>query len=271
MAGRPAGAARPIRHYGAVHWRGIAALFQREFRAYLKDWKETVVAPAFSILLYVAVFAIAAGDGAAPWAGPGGLVPFLVPGLVVYAVVLRAAEASVYSLAFLKIERLIGDILMPPLAAWEIAASYALAGAASGLLTGLPCFLVLMLVADAAVTDPVLLGAVLVLSAFLLAALGTMVGLWAQKWDQAAAFFGFLLIPVTFLSGIFAPVALLPDPLSRLVQLNPIYYAIDAARIAFGGAGAEPPALSLALLAGCGILAWTGAALLIHRGWRIKP
>jgi ABC-2 type transport system permease protein len=268
---RPAGAARPVRRYGAVHWLGLATLFRREFRAYLKDWPETVVAPTFSTLLYVAVFAIAAGDGSAAWAGPGGLLPFLAPGLVVYVVIQRAAEATVYSLTFLKVERLVGDILMPPLAAWEVAAAYALAGTASGLVTGLPCLIALLLIAGTGVADPLLLALVLALGAFLLAAAGTLVGLWAQKWDQAAAFFGFLLIPVTFLSGVFAPVALLPQPLAAAVALNPVYYAIDAARIAFGGAGMETIGRSLAVLAVCGAALWACSALLIARGWRLKP
>ncbi|MGK9167846.1 ABC transporter permease [Inquilinus limosus] len=272
----PAGAARPVRRYGAVHWLGLATLFQREFRAYLKDWLETIVAPTFSILLYVAVFAIASGEATGDpagtaWAGPGGLLPFLAPGLVVYVVVQRAAEATVYSLTFLKVERLVGDILMPPLSAWEVAAGYALAGTASGLVTGLPCLAALLLAADTAVADPLLLALVLLLGAFLLAAAGTLVGLWAQKWDQAAAFFGFVLIPVTFLSGVFAPVALLPGPLAAVVALNPVYYAIDAARIAFGGAGVEPVGRSLMVLAAGGAVLWAGAALLIARGWRLKP
>ncbi|MGL4961673.1 MAG: ABC transporter permease [Inquilinus sp.] len=275
-AARPAGAARPVRRFGAVHWLGLATLFRREFRAYLKDWPETVVAPTFSILLYVAVFAVASGEAmgdssAAAWAGPGGLLPFLAPGLVVYVVILRAAEATVYSITFLKVERLVGDILMPPLAAWEVAAGYALAGTASGLVTGLPCLIALLLAAGTGVADPALLALVLLLGAFLLAAAGTLVGLWAEKWDQAAAFFGFLLIPVTFLSGVFAPVALLPEPLAVVVALNPVYYAIDAARIAFGGAGAEPVGRSLAVLAASGAALWACAALLISRGWRLKP
>jgi ABC-2 type transport system permease protein len=275
-ASRPAGAARPVRHFGAVHWLGLATLFRREFRAYLKDWPETVIAPTFSTLLYVAVFAVASGEAmgensAVAWAGPGGLLPFLAPGLVVYVVLLRAAETPVYSLTFLKVERLVGDILMPPLAAWEVAAGYALAGTASGLVTGLPCLIALLLAAGTGVADPLLLALVLLLGAFLLAAAGTLVGLWAQKWDQAAAFFGFLLIPVTFLSGVFAPVALLPGPLAAVVALNPVYYAIDAARIAFGGAGAEAVGLSLAILAGSGAVLWACAALLIARGWRLKP
>ncbi|MFE0758628.1 ABC transporter permease [Inquilinus sp. NPDC058860] len=276
MGARPAGAARPVRRYGAVHWLGLATLVRREFRAYLKDWPETVVAPTFSILLYVAVFAIASGEAVggettAAWAGPGGLLPFLAPGLVVYVVILRAAEATVYSITFLKVERLVGDILMPPLAAWEVAAGYALAGTASGLVTGLPCLIALLLAAGTGVADPALLALVLLLGAFLLAAAGTLVGLWAEKWDQAAAFFGFLLIPVTFLSGVFAPVALLPDPLAALVALNPVYYAIDAARIAFGGAGTETVGRSLAVLAAGGAILWACAALLIARGWRLKP
>jgi ABC-2 type transport system permease protein len=243
----PPGAARPIRHYGPVNWLGLATLFRREFRAYLKDWLETVVAPTFSTLIYVAVFALAAGPDPVAWAGPGGLPHFLAPGLVVYVVVLRAAETTVYSLTYFKIERLLGDILMPPLASWEIAAGYALAGTAAGLVTGLPCLVAMLLFAGTGIADP------------------------AQKWDQAAAFFGFLLIPVTFLSGVFAPVALLPGPLAGLVALNPIYYAIDAARIAFGGMGAEPVGRSLAVLAASGAALWACSAVLIAGGWRIKP
>lgn len=266
-----AAAARPPapRRIGRVHWLGLRTLYGRELRRYLKEWPETILASGFATVLYLAVFRFALGPERGTPEGQA-LLAFLLPGLVLFAIVNRAAETTVFSIVYDKLEGMIVDVLMPPLTPSEIAASYALAGATAGLLTGVPVVLIALVFFDLRVAAPlpfVLFGAG---GALMLSLTGILVGVWATKWDHAAAFFGFVLIPLTFLSGLFAPVEDLPQPLALAVRANPIFYAIDGFRAAAIGVHSAPVGLSAAIvLAACAGL-WLAADRLLASGWRMK-
>ena len=236
----------------------------------LKEWPETLVVPAFSSILYLAVFAFALGPDRGSPEGEA-VLRFILPGLVLFAIVARAAETTVYSLVYDKLEGSISDVLMPPLMAREMVAAYALAGAAAGLITGMPVLLVAIFLFDMPVASPVLLALFAAGGSLMLSLTGILVGLWSQKWDHTAAFFSFLLIPLTFLSGLFAPVERLPSPLSEIVQLNPIFYLMDGFRAGALGIQAAPMELSLALLCASILALWVLCDRLVERGWNLKP
>ncbi len=267
---QPAAAPRAIRAFGACNWVGVRTLLLRELSRFLKEWLETVVAPAFSAILYLAVFAFALGPDRATPEGQA-VLRFILPGLVLFAVLERAAETTVFTLVYDKLEGVISDVLMPPLTASELVAAYALAGAVAGLVTGTPVLAVAVLGLDMPVGSPLLVVAFAAGGALMLSLTGILVGLWSAKWDHATAFFAFLLIPLTFLSGLFAPVDLLPSPLPEIVRLNPIFYVIDGFRAGALGIRSAPVGLSLAVV-GITILAlWILCDRLVARGWKLKP
>ena len=266
----PPAAPRAIRSFGACNWIGVGTLFGREIRRFLKEWLETVVAPGFSAILYLAVFAFALGPDRDSAQGQA-VLSFILPGLVLFAVLERAAETTVFTLVFDKLEGIITDVLMPPLTASELVAAYALAGAATGLITGTPVVAAAVLGLDMPIGSPALVATFAGGGALMLSLTGILVGMWSEKWDHAAAFFAFLLIPLTFLSGLFAPIELLPSPLSEVVRFNPIFYVIDGFRAGVLDIHSAPVGLSLAVVGATNIALWIACDRLVARGWKLKP
>lgn len=250
-------------------WLGFATLVRREVRRSLKEWPETVAAPVLTAVLYLTVFAVALGPERD---GPQGdaLMQRIAPGLVVFTVMMRAAESTVFSLVFDRMEGMIADVLMPPLSALELTAAYAIAGTVAGLVTGLPALATAALLVDLPVASPGLVLAIAAASGLMMAFTGMLVGLWARRWDHVAAVFGFVLVPLSFLSGLFAPVEALPAPLDAIARANPLFYAIDGMRAGFLGSGVVDPRQSLAVLLATGAALAAIAYALIARGWRLK-
>ncbi len=260
---------RSPRSFGRANWLGVRTLFARELGRYWKEWPETVVAPVFSTLVYIAVFALALGPDRGTEDGRA-LLQFMMPGVVLFAVILRSAEATVFTIVFDKLEGIISDVLMPPLSPMEIVVAYVLAGAAGGLVTGLPVLAAASLVVGVAMPAPALAFLFAAASALLLSLVGFLVGIWAARWDHVQGAFSFGLIPLIFLSGLSAPVDALPAPLELIVRLNPVYYGIDGFRGALTGEAAVPPLVSLSILT-----VTTGPALLlavelVRRGYKLK-
>ncbi len=263
-------APRLPRPFGRVHWLGAATLVRRELWRFLKDWPETVLAPTFSAVLYVVVFVLALGpDGENPEGAA--VVSFILPGLVMFTVLVRSVETTTFSLAFDRIEGILPDVLMPPLSARELAGAYATAGAVSGLITGIPCMVTVWLIFDLPLAQPPVALAFAGIGALMMAMMGILVGLWAYKWDRVEAAFAFLLVPLLFLSGTFIPADALPTPLDWVARSNPIFYVIDGFRGAVLGESTVPPLMGLAIgTAACAGLTLL-AAHLVGRGWRLKP
>ncbi|HET8726740.1 MAG TPA: ABC transporter permease [Alphaproteobacteria bacterium] len=264
-------AVRPAapRAIGRVHWMGLWTLYAREMRRYLKEWLETIVASGFSTILYLAVFAFALGPDRDTPEGQA-VLAFILPGLVLFAILNRAAETTVFSIVFDKLEGMIVDVQMPPLTPSEVTAAYALAGTATGLITGLPIVLVAILFFGLRVEDPALFVLFGAGGALMLSLTGILVGIWSRKWDHAAAFFGFVLIPLTFVSGLFAPIEDLPEPLALAVRMNPIFYVIDGFRAACIGLHSAPVALSAVIVLAVSAGLWIVCDRLIASGWRMK-
>ena len=265
----PVAAPRAPRPIGLVHWLGLATLLRRELARYFGFWRVSIAGPAFSHLLYLLIFVLALGrardtaDGAA-------VLPFIAPGLLVFAVMQRSAETCTFSLMFDKLEGMVADILHPPLAPTELAVAYAVSGAVTGLITGLPIMAGILLFLDIPVGQPLLALLVAALSALMMASFGTLAGLWAEKFDHVAAVFAFFVVPLSFFSGLFAPIDRLPGPLQAAVQVNPIFYAIDGFRGAVTGVHVAPIGLSLSVVAGATLLLWLAAQRLIASGYKIK-
>jgi len=258
---------RPV---GYVAWLGAWTLFLRELKRYLKEALETVLAPAFQALVYFVILVFALGPDRGTAEGSA-LLSHAVPGLVLMAVLFRAAETTAFSLLFDRMEGVISDVLMAPLGAAEMTAAYALAGALSGLVTGGVVLAGAMLAWPMWPAQPWALPAFAALSALMMSLTGVLIGLYCDKWDHLAAAFVFVLTPLTFLSGVFAPVDSLPAPLDSIIRFNPIFHAIDGFRYGFLGGSAVDPTLSLAVVAGTAAVLWAWCGLLIQRGYKLRP
>ena len=266
---RPIAAPRAVRRFGAVHWRGMATLVRRETGRNLKLWPISLIGPVLSMMLYILVFALALGPIRATVEGAA-VLDFIAPGLVLFVIMQRAAEAGTFSLVLDKLDGMIGDLLVSPLMPSEITTGYMLSGSFAGLATGLAVFLGMGALVGFGLAQPWLALLIALLSAAVMALIGVLAGLWARKWDHVAVVFSFIIIPVGFLSGLFAPVSGLPGPLAIAIRANPMFYAIDAFRGAVTGDHVVPLLTSVAVLGGCLAALWIACFVLIRRGYNLK-
>jgi ABC-2 type transport system permease protein len=248
---------------------GFSTLLYKELLRFWKVAFQTIAAPVLTTLLYLLVFAHvmqaqARVYGAVPYAA------FLVPGLVMMAVLQNAFANSSSSLIQSKITGNIIFVLLPPLSYWEFFAAYVLASVVRGVVVGAGVLLVSLGFVDLSFAHPPWIIAFAVAGSAILGTLGLIAGIWADKFDQVAAFQGFVILPLTFLSGVFYSIHSLPVFWQGLSHFNPFFYMIDGFRYGFFGVSDVSPALSL-VIAGISLLALTAFTLaLLKRGYKLR-
>ncbi len=229
-------------------------LFHKELLRFWKVSIQTVAAPVLTALLYLVVFAHAM-DGFAPALGGRlrvyGTIPyaeFLVPGLVMMSVLQNAFANSSSSLIQSKITGNIVFILLSPVSHLEFFSAYVLAAAIRGLVVGAGVLVVTVWFVELRLGAPLWAFAFALLGAALLGALGLIAGIVSEKIDQLAAFQNFVIMPLSFLSGVFYSIHSLPGFWQKLSHANPFFYMVDGFRYGFLGASDVPPYASLAVL-----------------------
>jgi ABC-2 type transport system permease protein len=203
---------------------------------------------------------------------PGvGYTSFLIPGLVMMSVLQNSFANSSSSLIQSKITGNLVFLLVTPLNHWAWFAAYVGASVVRGLTVGLGVFLVTVWFAPLHLAEPWWIVVFAALGAGLLGSLGLIAGLWAEKFDQMAAFQNFIIMPMTFLSGVFYSVKSLPPVWQAVSHLNPFFYMIDGFRRGFFGASDVSPWISLAVV-GTSFVAVAALTLaLLARGYKIRP
>ena len=203
---------------------------------------------------------------------PGvGYTSFLIPGLVMMSVLQNSFANSSSSLVQSKITGNLVFLLLSPLSHWAWFVAYVGASMVRGLVVGLGVFLVTVWFAPPAFAQPLWIVVFMVLGSSMLGALGLIAGLWAEKFDQTAAFQNFLIMPMTFLSGVFYSVHSLPPFWLQLSHLNPFFYMIDGFRRGFFGTSDVSPWLSLGVV-GTAFIGVSAVALhLLKTGYKLRP
>jgi len=262
------------RRFGRVNWLGLWTLYAREVRRFLKVAFQTVLAPVISTLLLLIVFTVAFA-GNRPDINGVPFISFLAPGLVMMAVLTNAFANSSSSLVIAKVQGSIVDVLMPPLSAAELAVAIAAGAATRGLLVG---FVTALTSAGfmAASGDPMGVENLFAILYFSFAAaaifgmLGLIGGIWADKFDQLAAVTNFAITPLTFLSGTFYSVNVLPEPFRTVSHANPVYYLIDGFRSGFTGVAESDLRVGVAVTLGLMIALGAACYALLKAGYKIK-
>ena len=248
---------------------GFPTLLYKEVLRFWKVSFQTVAAPVLSALLYLVVFGHALADHVQAFPGVT-YVQFLVPGLAMMAMLQNAFANSSSSLIQSKITGNIVFILLPPLAPAELFAAYLLAAMVRSLAVGVGVFAATLWLVPIPVLHPLWALAFALVGSALLAALGIVAGIWAEKFDQLAAFQNFLVMPLTFLAGVFYSIHSLPPFWQAVSKLNPFFYAIDGFRYGFFGQSDVAPWASLAIAtAAFGALSFITLHLL-RRGYKLR-
>ena len=222
------------RTYGAVNWLGFWTLLTKEIRRFLKVYFQTILAPVVTTLLFLAVFALALGKVAANVGGVP-FVEFLVPGLVMMAMVQNAFANTSSSIIIAKVQGNIVDMLMPPLSAAEQTMAVALGGVVRGLVVGVAVTVAMALFVRVHVHAPGFILFHAVGGVLMLSLLGMLGGIWADKFDHMAAVTNFVVTPLSFLSGTFYSIERLPEGFHAFALANPFFYMIDGFRYGFIG------------------------------------
>ena len=248
---------------------GLYTLFYKEILRFWRVAFQTVAAPVLTALLYLMIFSHALSRHVDVFPGVG-YTAFLIPGLVMMSMLQNAFANTSSSLIQSKITGNIVFLLLPPLSHLEFFTAYVLAAVVRGLVVGVGVFAVTLWFDLPALSHPLWALAFAVLGCAVLATLGLIAGIWADKFDQLAAFQNFLIMPLTFLSGVFYSIHTLPPFWRGLSHANPVFYMIDGFRYGFFGQSDAPPLLSLAVVSG-GLLVLMALALrLLRAGYKLR-
>jgi ABC-2 type transport system permease protein len=248
---------------------GFLTLLYKELLRFWKVGFQTVFAPMVYTLLYLLIFSHVLEEHVQAYPGVAYTV-FLVPGLVMMAMLQNAFANSSSSLIQSKITGNLIFILLSPLSYREIFFAYVTASVVRGLAVGLGVYLVTLTFFDVPLSSfPWVLMFALMGNA-LLGAIGVIAGIWAEKFDQLAAFQNFVILPLTFLSGVFYTIPSLPPFWQGLSHLNPFFYMIDGFRYGFFRASDISPYVSLGIVATCFVTVSWLTLQMLKRGYKIR-
>ncbi|MEO8137406.1 MAG: ABC transporter permease [Betaproteobacteria bacterium] len=247
------------------------------YKELLRFWKvsfQTILAPVITALLYLLIFSHVLETNIKVYDGRIAYTAFLIPGLVMMSVLQNAFANSSSSMIQSKITGNLIFILLPPLSPLEIFGAYVLAAICRGLMVGTGVFLVTLWFAPAGFLanfpHPVWTLAFAFLGSAILGTLGLIAGIWAEKFDQLAAFQNFVIVPLTFLSGVFYSIHSLPPFWQAVSRFNPFFYMIDGFRYGFFGLSDVVPETSL-LVVGTSALGLSLLTLtLLQRGYKLR-
>ena len=244
-------------------------LFHKELLRFWKVAFQTIAGPVLTALLYLVIFAQALSGHVRVYEGVS-YTAFLVPGLVMMSVLQNAFANSSSSLIQSKVTGNIVFVLLPPISYVQFFAAYVLACVVRGAVVGAGVLAVTAWFVDLRLALPAWTLAFGVLGAALLGALGIVAGIWAEKFDQIAAFQNFVIMPLTFLSGVFYSVQSLPPLWQAASHANPFFYMIDGFRYGFFGASDVSPVVSLAVMVVSLALVSTGALWMLASGYKLR-
>ena len=242
------------------------------YKESLRFWKvgfQTVGSPVLTAVLYLLIFGHVL-EGKALVYGTINYTAFLVPGLVMMSVLQNAFANSSSSLIQSKIMGSLVFVLLSPLSHWDWFWAYVGSAIARGLLVGAGVFAVTAIFTGASFVAPLWIIVFAVLGAALMGTLGIIAGLWAEKFDQMAAFQNFVIMPMTFLSGVFYSIHSLPPFWQTVSHLNPFFYMIDGFRYGFFGVSDVSPWLSLGIVGAALLVVSAITVNLLRIGYKIR-
>ncbi len=221
------------RKYGRVNWLGLYTLYRKEIGRFMRVWMQTLMAPIVSNVLYMTVFVLAFSERRV--GDTQEFIAFLIPGLVMLGILSNASANSASSIMTSKVNGSITDVLVPPLSHYELAIGYIGGAITRGLLVACVSYFALSFFDFLIPKHFWAIAYFAISAASLMAMVGLLTGIWAEKFDQLAVVNQFVILPLSFLSGTFYSISVLPDILHKISLANPLFYFIDGLRYGFLG------------------------------------
>ena len=270
---KPAFEPASARTFGRWNGLGLWTLYSKEVRRFMRVWPQTLLAPIVSNLLYMTVFVLAFAERRG--GGSGEFIAFLIPGLIMLGILNNASANTSSSIMTGKLMGSIIDVLMPPLSHIEMAIAYIGGGVTRGVLVAIATAVGLSLFAVYAGQNmwPQQWWALFYFglsAAAMMAMVGILSGIWAEKFDQLAVVNQFIILPLSFLSGTFYSIHGLPEFFQTLMRVNPLFYVIDGFRFGFSGVAESNLTIGVLLIAAINLILLFTVLRVLKSGWKLK-
>ncbi len=226
---------------------GFPTLLRKEVMRFTKVGGQTIAAPVLNALLYLLIFSHVL-EGRVQVYDSIPYTAFLIPGLMMMSMLQNSFANPSSSIIQSRITGNLVFILLPPISYWEFFAAYLSAAILRGLSVGIGVWVVSLFFISLPFHNPLWIIVFAILSCATMGALGIIAGLWSEKFDQLAVFQNFLILPATFLSGVFYSIYSLPPFWQQVSHWNPLFYAIDGFRHGFFGLSDFSPWHSLSVV-----------------------
>ena len=228
-----------------------------------------MLAPVVSSMLFILVFGLSLG-GRIKQVGDVDYEVFIVPGLITMGMVQAAFANNASTIFQARFDRYINDVLSAPMKTWQMAFGYTIGGIVRALAIGLSLLVLAVVLVNVPIEQPFELALAIALGLLLFASLGLVVGIYAETWDHTSFIQNIVILPLTFVGGVFYSVDVLPSPWEELSHFNPVFYLVNAVRFGFLGESDVSVWLSLGVTAALAIPAYAWAQHLFTTGKRLK-
>ena len=251
-------------------WRSLFWLSARECLRVSKLWTQTMLAPVVSSILFIVVFGLSLGTRIKEVEGFP-YSEFIVPGLIAMAMAQAAYSNNSSSIFQARSDHYVHDVLAAPMHSWQMHLGLGVGGAFRAILIGAGLMALAIPLTDVPVENPLALGVAILLLVILFGALGAIVGIYAETFDHHTFVNNLVILPLTFLGGVFYSVDMLGSPWEQLSHANPIFYIVNAVRYGFLGSSDVSVGLSFAVTAALAAVAVAWSQYLFSTGKRLKP
>ena len=245
-------------------------LYKKEVQRFTKIPLQTIVAPAATSLLFMIIFTTAIGSVRTNYPLDS-FKSFLFPGLIMMTIIQNAFMNNSSSILMSKVQGNIVDLLMPPLNNIEIILAFTLAGITRGLVVAIACAFIMYPFAEVSVYKIHVIIIFAIIASAIMSLIGTISGIWAEKWDHLGTVGNFVIVPLSFLSGTFYSITVLPSPIQTASLLNPFFYMIDGFRYGFLGVSDSNHLFASFILLVIFILLIVLNYLMLKSGYKLRP
>ena len=252
-----------------TNWHGMYTLFAKEVWRFLKVTIQTILTPVVTTLLYLLVFGQALEDHVQIFPGVNYL-NFLIPGLMMMNMIQNAFANSSSSLIQSKMNGNIIFVMLAPLSVLEFFLAFTAAACLRGMMVGAVVFMVVLPFLEVPLQHPWIVVAFALLGSATLGAMGIVAGVLSEKFDQLAAFQNFVILPLSFLSGVFYSLGSLPPLWQGISRFNPFFYMVDGFRYGFFGQSDVAVAHSLAICSAFLLILSLVTLYVLHKGYKLR-
>ena len=247
----------------------FVTLYIKELRRFTKIPGQTILAPAATTLLFMVIFSTAIGNSRNEYILTD-FKSFLFPGLIMMTIIQNAFMNNSSSLLMSKVQGNIVDLLMPPISNFQIIVSFILVGITRGLTVAIAAAIFMLPFVQIEIYSFMVVLFFAVISSAILSLIGLLTGIWADKWDHLGTIDNFIIIPLSFLSGTFYSIKILPEFIQKLSLFNPFFYMIDGFRYGFIGSSDVNIMTSIQILILCFIILLFFSYLILQSGYKLR-